>query len=152
MLQRIQTVYLFVAFLISFALYIWPIAVFRTLDDKVILYVKGMHNAAGDNIASYYPYLILSGIISFLILFQVFNFKKRIRQMQTGKVIIILNLLWYVMGGVYVFNYFKTFEVFSQGRPLIAVFVPLLIILFIYLANKNIKKDEDLVKSVDRIR
>jgi 4-amino-4-deoxy-L-arabinose transferase-like glycosyltransferase len=90
MLQRIQTVYLFIAFILTFALYAWPIAVFRTLDEKVVFYVKGMHNAAGENIASYYPYLILSGIISFLILFQVFNFKKRIRQMQTGKAIIIL--------------------------------------------------------------
>lgn len=152
MLQRIQTLYLFIAFLISFVLYIWPIAVFKTIDAKVILFVKGLQDKGGEVVANYYPYLILSGIISFLILFQILNFKKRIRQMQTGKVIIILILLWYVMGGVYVFNYFKTFDVFQYGRPLIAAFAPLLIILFVYLANKSIKKDENLVRSVDRIR
>ena len=118
----------------------------------MILYVKGMQNNTGEAILSAYPYLILSGIITFLILFQIFNFKKRIRQMQTGKVIIILSILWYIMGGIYVFNYFKTFDVFSDGRPLISVFAPLLMIFFVYLANKRIRKDEDLVRSVDRIR
>lgn len=152
MLQRIQSVYLFIAFLFSLVSYIWPIAIFKTLDTKIILFVKGMENSNGDVIVNAYPYLILSGIISFMILFQIFNYKKRIRQMQTGKVIIILSALWYIMGGVYVFNYFKTFDVFLTGRPLISVFAPLLIIVFIILANKSIKKDEDLVRSVDRIR
>jgi 4-amino-4-deoxy-L-arabinose transferase-like glycosyltransferase len=152
MLQRIQTLYLLIALLISSVLYIWPIAFFGTLNDSVILYVKGLHNNAGDVVALYYPYVILSGIISFLLVFQILNYKKRIRQMQTGKVIITLCVLWYFMGGVYLFNYFKSFEDFQYGRPFIAVFAPILMIVFVFLANKNIKKDEDLVRSVDRIR
>jgi hypothetical protein len=152
MLQRVQSVYLAVAFLFSLVLYIWPIAVFKTMDAKIILFVKGMENNNGDVIMNAYPYLILSGIISFMILFQIFNYKKRIRQMQTGKVIIVLTVLWYIMGGIYIFNYFKTFDAFLTGRPLISVFAPLLIIVFVILANKSIKKDEDLVRSVDRIR
>jgi hypothetical protein len=34
----------------------------------------------------------------------------------------------------------------------IGMFLPILAILLIVLANKAIKKDEDLVKSVDRLR
>jgi hypothetical protein len=32
------------------------------------------------------------------------------------------------------------------------MFLPILVVLLIVLANKAIKKDEDLVKSVDRLR
>ena len=34
----------------------------------------------------------------------------------------------------------------------IGMFLPIVVILFAFLANKAIKKDEDLVKSVDRLR
>ena len=34
----------------------------------------------------------------------------------------------------------------------IGMFIPILVILLVVLANKAIKKDEDLVKSVDRLR
>ena len=40
-------------------------------------------------------------------------------------------------------------EISEKG---IGMFIPVLSIVFLVLANKAIKKDEDLVKSVDRLR
>jgi hypothetical protein len=40
----------------------------------------------------------------------------------------------------------------SISKKGIGMFLPILVVLLIVLANKAIKKDEDLVKSVDRLR
>jgi hypothetical protein len=40
----------------------------------------------------------------------------------------------------------------SVSEKGIGMFLPILVILLIVLANKAIKKDEDLVKSADRLR
>lgn len=152
MWQRIQTVYLGIALILSAGLYFFPVAGFQGTEELVYLCVKGFKTAAGEGIVSAYPLLILTGILSFLILFQILNFKKRIRQIQTGKAIIALIIVWYILNAVYVFNYFRSLDIFTTIKPQIALFIPIGIIVFILLGNKNIQKDEDLVRSIDRLR
>ncbi len=152
MLQRIQSLFLLVAFIISIGFHIWPIAIFPSDSGELIFTVKGFLNNSGDIITLLYPFLILSAIISFLILYQLFSFKKRIRQIQTGKAIIILLILWYGVGIIHVYTYYQNFEVLLEATPHVTLFIPVAITILVLIANRYIHKDEELVRSVDRIR
>ena len=88
-----------------------------------------------------------SDFLSCLILpfVQIFMFKNRVKQIKIGKLAIAYWVIWAVI-----------FVILSLSidnlKPSFGAIIPLLSILFIYLANKAIRKDEDLVRSIDRIR
>ncbi len=152
MLQRIQSVYLGLAVLLSVGLFVWPIGSFSADNSELILSVFGLTTTKGEIITMTYPIVILTGIITFLLLFQVFNFKRRIRQIQTGIAVIVLIVFWYLINGIYIYHYFMDFDIFLSVKPSVGAFIPLAMIVFILLGNKYIRKDEELVRSVDRIR
>ncbi len=152
MLQRIQTVFLGLAALLSVGLYVWPVGTFSVENGKIILSVFGLTNSAGNSITNTYPIAILTGIISFLLLFQIFSFKRRIRQIQTGIAIVVLIFVWYLINGIYVYSYFQEFNIMLSIDPCVSLFIPVVMVVLVLIGNKYIKKDEDLVRSVDRIR
>lgn len=84
-----------------------------------------------------------------LALITIFLYKNRKLQFVLGRINIILN--FFVIGFlVYtVLNLPGETAVSEKG---IGGLIPLISIVFLVLANKAIKKDEDLVKSVDRFR
>jgi len=95
-------------------------------------------------------YLMLflgSGALSIL---SIFMFKNRKLQFVLGRLNIILN---FILLGLFVYRSLsisgETSDVSEKG---IGILLPIFSIVFLVLANKAIKKDEDLVKSVDRLR
>jgi hypothetical protein len=152
MLQRIQSLFIFIAIVLTPVLFLFPIASFQSGAQTSIFKIVSLENQQGVLLVATYPLLIISGLLAFLLVFQLVNFKKRIRQMQTGKAIIWLSIVWYIVGGIYVYNYFGTIDIIYHTTPDFALFVPVLLIVFVAFANKYIKKDEDLVRSIDRIR
>ena len=95
-------------------------------------------------------YVVLFGLSSTLSLLSIVSYKKRQNQFVIGRLNIILNL---ILLGLFVYRSLnlsgETVEVSEKG---IGMFLPIVAIVFLVLANKSIKKDEDLVKSVDRLR
>ena len=136
MLQRIQTVYLIIVALLMGALYIW----FPTLQDeanKIVL----------DRSALWIMIPIFASIG--LAITSILNFKKRQLQFVINRLNIILN---FVLLGVFVYRSLSVSgETFVSVKG-IGVLIPVISIVFLVLANKAIKRDEDLVKSVDRLR
>ena len=136
MLQRIQTVYLFIAALLS-----------GGLIFLVSLWEKG----SGESV---YVEDVLVALALFLgsallSLITIFLFKNRKLQFVLVRVNILLN---FFLLGIFVYWSLTVpgeMEISEKG---IGMFVPVLSIVFLVLANKAIKKDEDLVKSVDRLR
>ena len=136
MLQRVQTLYL----LITAGLSLGLIFVFHLWLDDELLKVF-----AQDEIL-FLSLFLGSGTLS---LFTILNFKKRQLQFVIGRLNIILN---FILLGLFVYrslNLSGETEVSEKG---IGMFLPVISIVFLVLANKAIKKDEDLVKSVDRLR
>ena len=88
---------------------------------------------------------IFSGLIA---LVSIFQFKNRKLQFVLGRIIILINL--FLLGILIYVSLSLPGEVSSEKG--IGMFIPIIVILFSFLANKAIKKDEDLVKSVDRLR
>ncbi|SDL45180.1 protein of unknown function [Salinimicrobium catena] len=136
MLQRIQTIYLFLAALVSAGL----IFVFSLWENSA-----GETVYAEDRIMVFSLFLV-SALISFI---TIFLFKNRKLQFVLGRLNIILNL---ILLGLFVYwslNISGESQISEKG---IGMLIPIISIVFLVLANKAIKKDEDLVKSVDRLR
>ena len=129
MLQRIQTIFIFLALLGAVFLYI-------TGQDVVVF--EGIPII---NIASIM--LILVGSLS------LFSFKNRKRQIMLNNISIIINAL---LIGVLIY----WLQTLSGGIDFpekgIEPIFSLIAIICLFIANIYIKKDERLVKSVDRLR
>jgi hypothetical protein len=95
-------------------------------------------------------YVVFFGLSTALTAMSIISFKKRQHQFVLNRINIILNL---ILLGLFVYRSLnlsgETEKVSEKG---IGMFLPILSIVFLVLANKAIKKDEDLVKSVDRLR
>ncbi|SHH31219.1 DUF4293 domain-containing protein [Winogradskyella jejuensis] len=136
MIQRIQTLYLLVAIAISAGL----IFVFDLYTDKnqTLVFAK-------DN----YLYLGLFLGSALLSLISIFSYKNRKSQFVLGRLNIILN---FILLGVFVYQSLNLSGEATVSEKGIGMILPIFSIVFLVLANKAIKKDEDLVKSVDRLR
>jgi hypothetical protein len=137
MIQRIQTIYLLLAFVTTGILpFIFPLWI---IDRKEYFFMQ-------DQI-----YVIVFGLSTTLSLLSIVSYKKRQNQFVIGRLNIILNL---ILLGLFVYRSLnlsgETTTVVSEKG--IGMFLPILAIVLLVLANKAIKKDEDLVKSVDRLR
>jgi hypothetical protein len=95
-------------------------------------------------------YAALFGLSVTLSLLSILSHTKRQQQFVMGRLNIILNL---ILLGLFVYQILNspggTSAVPEKG---VGMFLPIFSIVLLALANKSIKKDEDLVKSVDRLR
>jgi hypothetical protein len=136
MIQRIQSVYLGLAFVVMamlpFVFHLW------IENGNKVFFMSTM------------LYAVLFGLSTSLSLLSLLSFKKRQQQFVMNRLNMILNL---ILLGLFVY---RTLSV-SGETPVVSekgigMFLPALTILLLVFANKAIKKDEDLVKSVDRLR
>ena len=136
MLQRIQTLYMIISILLLGALYLW----FPVLEDetKKLVIQRNEPLVAG--------LLIGSSVLTFI---AILNFKKRQQQFVLNRLSIILN---FVLLGVFVYRSLSISGGTLVSEKGIGVLLPIISVVFLVLANKAIKRYEDLVKSVDRLR
>jgi hypothetical protein len=137
MIQRIQTLYLALSLTITGVLpFVFPL--WSTVDRKEYLFMQNQ------------LYVILFGLSTTLSLLSIISFKKRQHQFVIGRLNIILNL---ILLGLFVYHSLNlSGETPAVSEKGIGMFLPILAIVLLGFANKAIKKDEDLVKSVDRLR
>jgi len=94
-------------------------------------------------------YSSLFGLSTTLSLLSILSHKKRQQQFVMGRLNMILNL---ILLGLFVYRTLNTSGETAISEKGVGMFLPIISIVFLVLANKAIKKDEDLVKSVDRLR
>jgi hypothetical protein len=136
MIQRIQTIYLVISAIIMGALFMWfPVVLGK--DGSVIMERNE-------------PLLFGLIFVSIaLAIISILSFKKRQMQFVLNRLNIISN---FVLLGVFVYRLLTLSGETIVSEKGIGVLFPIISIVFLVLANKAIKKDEDLVKSVDRLR
>ncbi|TVQ11586.1 MAG: DUF4293 family protein [Balneolaceae bacterium] len=135
MIQRIQTIFLTLALLLNIAFFFTPLFE-RVLEDP-----SGWFRSA---------ILTAVGLAAILTAASIFMYKNRIRQMRWVKNAMIFQIL--ASGtGVGVFFTLGRIGAHLTGEAAGLAFL-ILAVLFQLLANASIKKDERLVKSIDRIR
>jgi len=155
MIQRIQSLYLLMTTLFS-TLFLW---------DKILRFKDDLHNqfyiklggifkvtdsAVTENIEKMIPVTFLLLLIPLVSIITIFVFKNRKLQMRitaglTGLIIIMIIVL-----AVYSLYMIRNYNaVFSPGINLI---LPVLMLICAFLAYRGIRKDEELVRSFDRLR
>jgi hypothetical protein len=95
-------------------------------------------------------YLVLFAVSTVLSAVSIVSYKKRQNQFVMGRLNIILNL---ILLGLFVYRSLNlSGETPAVSEKGIGMFLPIVAIVLLVLSNKAIKKDEELVKSVDRLR
>jgi ABC-type polysaccharide transport system permease subunit len=135
MIQRIQSVYLALAAIVAgslpFVFDLW-----KTTENATVFAIDKQYLLVG---------FLISAVMS---LGSIFMFKNRKSQFVINRLNIILN---FILLAVFVYSSLTApgeMEVSEKGVGIL----PIISIVLLVLANKAIKKDEDLVKSVDRLR
>lgn len=154
MIQRIQTLYLLIiAGLMAVTLFA-RLAWFAGDAGEFGLFAFALKSEAGETVQPTWYMGVLLALACVLPLITIFLFRRRQLQIRLCVVEMVLLLGAVAMEGVY---YFLSWRVFSdlafhtQGfKP--AVALPLVCLLFAYLAARAIFRDELLVRAADRIR
>jgi hypothetical protein len=136
MLQRIQTIYLLIAAGVSAGL-IFVFELYVTSQDIKVF---------AQDLIYVFAVFLMSALLSVL---SIFRYKNRKSQFMLGRLNIILN---FFLLGFFVYQSLNLSGETAVSEKGIGMFLPIVSIVFLALANKAIKKDEDLVKSVDRLR
>lgn len=129
MIQRIQTIWTFLAVLA---------AVFLFITGQDVIISEGLPVLDAGCII-----LVLTGLLS------VFSYKNRKRQILLNNISIIINALLVGILIYWLLNLSGGIQFPEKG---IEPMFPLIAIVCLFIANTYIKKDERLVKSVDRLR
>lgn len=93
-----------------------------------------------------WPLFVLATVAGILSIVGIFLYTNRRRQMRLCSWAMLADMLWYV----YYFVFYATIA--AQLHIRFAACLPLVSCILLWLAKKGIKADDDLVKSMDRIR
>ncbi len=145
MIQRIQSVFLVLAATCFGLLFGVPMAISDTataqfLSDRVY------------DVTDHPALIVLSILGTVLCLIAVFVFRNRTLQLKLGYLIIALAILLPIATFLLFTNESANIAATAQVEDQIGMFLPLGAVLFGGLANYFIRKDEKLVKSMDRLR
>jgi hypothetical protein len=152
MIQRIQTLYFANAFILIGQL-IWINLGAIVVNETIYSFsINGIVDSlTGKTVYSVWYLIVLTGIILLLQGIVIFSYKKRKRQIQLATLNVIL-----MIGLAIACWLFVKFSAKSLGNGVytlkVSMVIPLVSIFFNYMACLAIKRDEALIKSVDRIR
>lgn len=155
MIQRIQSLYLVVAAILVAVANFFPLAHCFVSDQG--FYTINSYGVVASNVAEFtgsnvwcWVSTAFSVVAFCLIVAALFGYKDRIGQMRRCVFAILAIVVYYVFFGIEVWSLNSATGVFPS-LELIAE-LPLIAIIIIFLAGRAIKRDEDLVRSMDRIR
>jgi hypothetical protein len=153
MFQRIQSVYMLVAIAMISMTYFIPYGVFTDGVMRLAVSSYGVKTQGGEYLAEpfgYYIYLVHT-LVLVLMVYSLISFKKRALQIRLLRFSFLVVLASIALIALYINDARASFPSlhFTMG---ISLFLPLGAILFNSLAFRSVKKDQELVRSVDRIR
>jgi hypothetical protein len=158
MIQRIQTVYLFLAAIAGLLTFFLPFTHFTAEDVKLAEYAMfGLFNVQSDVLETSgtftFPAWVLGSLSVLLPAIGIALYKNRPLQMKIVRLAYLVDLAYVV----YLFFavdrlYTEYFDSTSSVLYHVGFYLPVAAFAFCFLAIRGIKKDEALVKSLDRIR
>jgi len=158
MLQRIQSVFLLLAFLAAVTLFFIPLAGIYAPTATYKFYIYEFKNMVPGEPSLFtfmttFPLLLLNLLVAVLSVVCIFLYKNRVLQMKIVRLTILLNI---VIIGLIFLVYAKIIETNLLTSPdyldEAGIYFTLISLVFLILANRSIMKDEKLVRSADRLR
>lgn len=156
MIQRIQTLFLFLAALASGLMFFFPVAQYYGEQHTLAFYVTHIQDFVPGNpelfSASFLlPLSVLSALVTVLPLLIIFMYKNLTGQLRLVRLNILLDL---VLIGLMFFYYAEQLRIKTavEANYDFGVFLPLISLVFLFLAMKGVKRDIELIRSADRLR
>lgn len=155
MIQRIQTVFLFLAAIFAGLLLFFPIASFDYGTTSMSLTILGVKNQIdAEYFSNMYalPLLVMTILMIIVPIITVFMFKKRQLQLKLSSLNVFLNA---ILCGLIFLYYSSNIQKTIAAETISYMFgsyIPLINMVLSVLAMRWIKKDIDLIKSIDRLR
>lgn len=152
MIQRIQTIYLFLAGILPAITLFVPVMLFGSGNKWFTMSSLSYDTALVPELAGSFPiglgvFALLAIVLAFVALA---GYKNRKSQLRKVALAILANALWYVNFAFYTFSLSNRMKMDPWFN--LWCFLPLLAIVFLFLARRGILKDEALVRAADRIR
>ncbi len=149
MIQRIQSIYLLLSGLSLSSMFL-SFMVFAGIKDtssveRTLALSDGVINLEDNNISMICTFASI--VMSFA---AIFLYRKRSLQIKVVAVSMVLALMIFIIAIWLLMTYMKVAS--DDLEPGFGLSSPVLAILFGWLANRSIRKDEALVKSMDRLR
>ncbi|KPK79137.1 MAG: hypothetical protein AMS27_18305 [Bacteroides sp. SM23_62_1] len=153
MIQRIQTLYLLFALILTVLLFFSPIIEILTDNNQLLVFKSsGLYEAESDEIIiKTVPVTILLAVVVFLYFIAILLYKRRVLQ---ARICMLTILLLAGLAGLLI--YYLTFvfrKIDTTGSSFqLAALYPVICIILTYLAYRGIRKDEQIVRSIEKIR
>lgn len=158
MIQRIQTVFLFIVAVASICLFFFPLAGIYSDTHTYKFFIYELRNmvpgeASIFNRNAVLPLAALDVITGGVALWALFSYKNRIMQLRLVRVaifadIIMLALVFFVYANIIE----RTLHVSPDYMGEAGIYFPLVMLIFLILSNRYIIKDERMIRSIDRLR
>lgn len=154
MLQRIQTIFLILVLACAGMLFTPPMD-FIALGQEVDVTGFAADSALVDkeyNIFDHILLIIITVSIAVVALLAVFQFRNRQLQAKLSRGTMALSFVLLVLAGILFYLEYDAIAPGSEIEVEFGIVPPILAIIFAALATRNIRKDEKLVRSADRLR
>ena len=156
MIQRIQSVFLIFVIIVQIVMFFSPLAVFISDMSYYKLFLTEMKNMTPDSnmdmsrlIAM--PLAIMNAVIIIIAGITIFKFKNRVLQLRLNRFNILLIIIL-VVGILFGYPQWMLQQAGSIVTYEYGAYLPLISIVFLFLANIYTGKDEKLIRSADRLR
>ena len=166
MIQRIQSLFLFIVIALGVTLFFLPVIQFTTPEESVTqrmfeLGAKGLteittdYNLSAESLSAVelkgvWGLTVTTLLIPVLALVILLLFKKRILQARLCIFLALLCIGYY--GVLFMYVWFGRHNVAADWDILFGACIPLLCLVFTLMSVRRILKDEALVRSADRLR
>jgi hypothetical protein len=161
MIQRVQSLYLLAAVLLWSLLFFVPVLIFDGGGFSLRVFISSAELARSDGSAietpfTFLPMLSLALAISTASV-AIFLFKKRRIQWVVSAMAGVFGLAFFILWGLEMRQALSAVmtdypELKLSALRSLGLMLPVTSVLFIWAAMRGIRKDENLVKSLDRIR
>jgi peptidoglycan/LPS O-acetylase OafA/YrhL len=145
MIQRIQSVWLLLASILTAGLFVFDMYHANTVVNNLPTQIK-------INVGNDYLQLLLALIMTLLPFSAIFLYKNRGRQRNLIMLSAVLTVGFVAYMIILVTQLKNRVPQPTDGTYWIGAVLPVLSLVCLFMANKGIKKDEKLLKSLDRLR
>jgi hypothetical protein len=145
MIQRIQTLWLLLAALVNAGLFVFA-------QYKADIMQNGVAVTQYIRVNDHYPSLLVALVITALPMFAIFMYKNRTKQRNLALVSLVATVGFIATTLMRVRNFNNGTSAPVNGTYWIGSVLPVISVIFLFMAISGIRKDEKLVKSLDRLR
>ena len=145
MIQRIQSIWLLLAGLVNAGLFYFAIYHAEVVENGIAVTQQLRVN-------DHYPSLLMALVITVLPLVAIFMFKNRTRQLNVVLFSIVACIAFIAFTLMRVSNFNNGTSAPVTGTYWVGSILPVVAIIFLVMAVNGIRRDEKLVKSLDRLR